>query len=109
MTKRFEVEVCARNQADANKLTNELETVLRTAAPDVEVSRLKNSNQTMDTGTILQIVFGSSATTAIGHGIAAWLAKRPTGSIIIRKNGDIVGRGLKSSDILRVAEIFASK
>lgn len=92
--------------ADSQSLTSDLMASLKLATPDISVDRIKPSDETMDLGTIVSIVFASGAATAIGKGIADWLRRQPSAKITIYENDRLVAENITSEDAVRLATIF---
>lgn len=110
MTEEIEVEIVGRTPADEGQFAAALELALRTTVPGAHAERRKRSNETLDLGAVVGIVFGSAAAAAVGRGISTWLAKRQGAEINLKdKTGNVIAKGLTSSDAVRIAEIFSSR
>jgi hypothetical protein len=108
MREQFELEVNGTDLAQSQVLAAELASTLRLTTPGVQVERVKTSDDTMDIGTVVGVIIASNAVAALARGLAAWLAKRQSAEIRVRKDGTLMAKGLTSADALRLAQILAS-
>jgi hypothetical protein len=68
----------SRSSAEANRAASELRKMLLDNVDDrIAASIEKTDDDTQDTGSVLVLLFGTSAAIAIAEGIRAYLAKRP--------------------------------
>lgn len=97
--------------AAGNRFASSLANALRDTDPDVVVSRERERPDTQDFGTSLAVVLGSAAVSAVGKGIAAWLARNSGAQIEICRNGKVVLRAshLDSKDVPRIAEALSRR
>jgi hypothetical protein len=106
----FELTVSAGTTAQSNVYVQELATKIRKATPSVSVSRHKIDGSTMDLGATLAVILSSGAALAVAKGIADWLRKRQTASVIITKSGhEIVkvdAKNISDFTVERLAELF---
>lgn len=61
--------------AEANKLTDSLNRMIRETDRNVSVERRRTNPEAQDGGAMLAIILGSAAISAVAKGIAAWLAQ----------------------------------
>jgi hypothetical protein len=91
-----------------NRLASSLADDLRDLDPTLIVERQKHNPQTQDFGATLAIIVGSAAASAIGKGIATWLARNSGARLTIRtKDGEVLGQNLDSRDAARIAAAFS--
>jgi len=89
--------------AEAGQLATELQAYLRYNI-DLETEINKEERNTQDMGTVLTIILGSKAIVEISKGLSAWLLKKQSRKITIRKNGDIIGKNLSSKEIKEILD-----
>jgi hypothetical protein len=108
--REFEIDVEGSTDSESEIYTIELEGVILNASRDVEVSRIKRDQSTMDLGATIGVVIMSAAATTLAHGIADWLRKRPGAKIRI-KDGlqEIEMGGMSGKDTARILEILTGK
>jgi hypothetical protein len=63
------------NLAQANRLAETLRTAILNAAPDANVQRRKESQESMDFGATLGITLAGPAVVAVAKGMKAWLER----------------------------------
>lgn len=99
------------SQARANQYASELrENLLDLYLQDVSVDVVRESQNTMDLGGILEIVLAAPAVVALARGIQAWLSKRPTASIrIVRPDGTVIAIAAEDSrNLAKIVEALSA-
>lgn len=108
--REFEISVKGSTDDESEIFARELEAVLLSSSPEVNVVRIKTNQLTMDLGATIGIVFASAAATALANGVADWLRMRNNAHLRIRdKLNDIEVGGLSGKDIARVLKILTGK
>lgn len=87
--------------AEANKLAIELRDYLYNTT-DIDTKIEKEYCNTQDMGTVLSVVLSSASIVALAKGLSAWLVKKQSRKLTIKKNGDIIGENLGSDDIEKI-------
>jgi hypothetical protein len=86
----------------ANQYTSSLRDAVEREV-DCKTEVLRSQKDSMDFGSILVLMLGTSAVSILAKGIADWLALKPEASITIKdQTGSIVAKGVKSSDVVRI-------
>jgi hypothetical protein len=109
MDTALRIKIDAGSAAEANRLTSELEQVLRTATTDVSVTRRKEQGETQDAGTVLIAVLAAPAMVAfakgpaleLARGIADWLRKR-NANLTIGPDGGVAVENVRADDVERI-------
>ncbi len=106
----FKFTVDCESSGEAGAGAQALADKLREAEGVTDVDRLKADPTTMDLGSIVQIVAGSSATLAIAQGVAAWLRARRGVKLRIErdgKSGSIKAEveGIDTESAMRIVEM----
>lgn len=104
----FELHFEDLSAADAAAAADDLRNALLDASPDVKVDVHKADPTTMDFGATLILVLGTPAILAIAKGIAAALGRERAGTLVIKRDGNIVFKG-NSSDAAKIAESLGRK
>lgn len=105
----FEIAVEATNQGEAGTRAQSLADKLREAEGVLEIERTKADPNSLDLGSIVQVIATSGATLAIAHGIAAWLRARRGVRLQItrdRRSGSIkaTAQGIDPETATRIVE-----
>jgi hypothetical protein len=108
MTIEKTIKISGPDLADSQLLTADLMSSIKLMTPDISVERGKGGAETMDLGTILTVVLGSAAVTAVAKGIADWLRRQPKAKITIYSNGKLEAENISSADAVKLTEIFKS-
>ncbi|MFB7467686.1 hypothetical protein ACFCZ1_30045 [Streptomyces sp. NPDC056224] len=101
--------------AEENDGAAELLDLLAEVVPGLNVRRIKADQLTQDLGTVLAIVLGSSSVTVLAGGLASWLRRRNTVSMVLKKrdrNGatvDVTVRGRPDERIETIVTEFLKK
>ena len=77
--------VIGDDAASANEMANDLAEAIRQDAPGTSVMRIRSDPLSQDFGTLLAIVLGSTAASALARGIAYWVARRQDASLQLRR------------------------
>jgi hypothetical protein len=88
--------------AEAAVVAERLRDELLDVSPDVKIDVHKPDTTTMDFGATLVMVLGTPAILAIAKGISVFLARERAGTLVIKRNGDVVFKG-NSSDAAKIA------
>jgi hypothetical protein len=89
--------------AEANVSASSLRDHLMMVDPDVEITQRRDSQDTMDLGTTLALVFGAPAVVVLAKGVADWLRRyRGAKVTILRADGSIVLENV-TADVSRTA------
>lgn len=70
-------------RSEAGILADELRDYLLDADPTISVDVVRLDAETQDLGATLIVLFGTPAVVAISRGIAAWLARRSTSTVVM--------------------------
>ena len=101
MEESFTITFDHTSVGEATQLSNELQQYLLETV-DLPSSIEKERDDTQDAGAILTILLSSTSIVSIAKGLSAWLLKKQSRKITIKKNGDIIGEGLSSGDIVNI-------
>jgi len=74
--KKFTIHFPQASAAQANRFAAELREALLDTSPEIQATQVREHPDTMDWGTVLQVVAGSSVLTAIIKTLESWLIKR---------------------------------
>ena len=105
----FSIRFQGTSSAEANRWASELKQNLLDAHSEVRVSQTKARTDTMDLGSILEVVLGSVAVREVAKGMFVWLQKRHNANIEITKKGAIKATGLRGKDVLAIAEMILNQ
>lgn len=95
------------SDAEANIYAEELRNVLLDASSDIEVERRRSDPFTQDFGATLVLVLGTPAIVTITKALGDWLTRCSSAEITIKTdNGEIIGKNIKSKDIIRITELL---
>jgi hypothetical protein len=97
------IQVLGETAANANKLASELEIALCGSAKKVE--RKKEKADTQDLGSIVGVILDSGAAIAVAKGIAAFLMKRSSATVVV-DGSKFTATGLTGAEVVRLAEIL---
>ncbi|WP_327257473.1 effector-associated constant component EACC1 [Streptomyces sp. NBC_01244] len=101
--------------AEENDWAAELVELLAERTPALNVRRIKADPLTQDLGAVLAIVLGSSSVTVLAGGLAAWLRRRNTVSMVLKKRDrhgatvDVTVRGRPDERIEKIVTEFLKK
>ena len=84
---RITLEVIDEDQATAAHSARAVEDMLRSVDGVLEMERKKSDPDSMDLGSIVDVVFTSGATLAVAQGIAAWLRARRNAKVVFEQTG----------------------
>jgi hypothetical protein len=92
--------------ASASRAAGALADRLREIEGVESAERSRARDDTMDLGTIITVVAGTAAATAIAQGIAAWLKARRDATIEIETAaGKVRATGLDQDTVLKLAQL----
>ena len=108
---RFGITVQAADQAEAGRGAQALADALREAEGVLEVGRRKADPDTMDLGTILEVVATAGTILSLAHDLLAWLRRRPGVTLTIsrdEKAGSLkaVVEGIDAKTATRIVELI---
>ena len=104
----FELHFEDLGPASASSAAASLRNALLDASPDVKVDLHKADPATMDFGATLILVLGTPAILAIAKGVSAFLARERAGTLVIKRNVEVVFKG-SSSDAAKIAASLGHK
>ncbi len=91
-----------------NQYATDLRAALLRIDPTVQVQRQRDRGEAQDFGSTLVLVLGTSAISALAHGIAAWLQRNAGARISVKKaDGTLVATGLDSKDVASVVQALS--
>jgi hypothetical protein len=93
---------------EAEIWTGELTGFIIGADPAIRVQREKTNPDSQDLGSVLTIVFSSTAGAAVAHGVSVWLSRRQSAKISIKKD-KVTAENLTSSDAVRIMQIISNQ
>lgn len=103
MADEIRIQFIDEDPGTAGSLAQSLRAEILDQAPLTNVTRIAQDPRSMDPGTILAIIMGSSATTAIAHGIASWLAQHAGVKLrILTSSGMLLADNVTSKDAPRL-------
>jgi hypothetical protein len=110
-SQEYSLMVTAEDQAAAGRGAQALADNLREVEGVLEVERRKGNKDTMDLGSIVDVIANSGATLALAAGIAAWLRSRKQASITIERKSKVGSikaavTGIDADVARRIAEII---
>jgi hypothetical protein len=76
--------------------------------PGLKADIRKDDPTTQDFGATLVLVLGAPAVVALAKGLANYLSRRPNGTLIVKKDGDVIFRG-DSKDAATIAKALGRK
>jgi len=76
--------------------------------PGLKADIRKDDPTTQDFGVTLVLVLGAPAVVALAKGLANYLSRRPNGTLIVKKDGDVIFRG-DSKDTATIAKALGRK
>jgi hypothetical protein len=89
--------------AQANRLSETLRSAILDAAPETNVQRRKETQETMDFGATLGIVLAGPAVVAIAKGIQAWLERHHSVELeIITSEGKVIAKNITAKNVVDV-------
>ncbi|WP_156955540.1 hypothetical protein [Polaromonas glacialis] len=111
------ISVKSTSAAEANRLTSDLESFLRSHIVGVTLKRAKVDSTSMDAGTVLIAMLAAPAVVELARGpamelakgISDWLRKRKA-TISIGADGSVAAENVQPEDVERIiTNIFKSK
>jgi len=105
----FSIKFSETSTAQANRWATDLKDALEEAHREVQASQVRTRMDTMDLGSLLGVVLGSAAVTAVAKGIQAWLMKNQSATIEFVKDGSVIATNLRGKDALTLAELILKK
>lgn len=90
------------NHAEAATLIDDLQTELRRNG--IEARRTREDETTLDFGATLVLVLGAPAVVIAARALRDWANRKNAGTIIRKRNGETVVKGLESKDVAAVAQ-----
>jgi hypothetical protein len=111
MQDQIQIRFLDKDPSEASSLAESLRAEILDAAPNAEVRRLREDPEAMDFGATLVLVLGSSAASAISHGIAIWLARNAGVNLkITTKDGEVLADHVSSKNAAEmVGAVFDRK
>lgn len=95
---------------DANILAASLTEWLASIDSSTTVRQISPSPDSMDMGTTILLILGSSSVVAIARGLGAWLARYKGSAITISTDqGKIIARNITDKTALKLAEILSAR
>jgi hypothetical protein len=94
--------------SEAGKNVAALREQLLDDCPGLTADVRKDDPTTQDFGATLVLVLGAPAIVTLAKGIANYLSRRPDGTLVIRKDGDVIFRG-NSADAAAITKALAPK
>ncbi|MFM0631249.1 hypothetical protein [Paraburkholderia xenovorans] len=88
------LKISAGNAAEATELTSELQQRLTQEVENIRIDRKKESQDTLDPGTILVAVLGTQFAVELAKTLHAWLMRNNSAVVSIGSDGNIDCRGL---------------
>src|SRR4051812_33500287 len=86
--------------AQAGRYAAELHDVLKQAADDISVERIRSDPEAQDFGTILVVIFGTRTAIVLARALGRWLERRSQAKIrIITDKGIVCGKNIDSKDV----------
>jgi hypothetical protein len=76
--------------------------------PGLKADIRKDDPTTQDFGATLILLLGAPAIVALAKGLSNYLSRRPNGTLVLKKDGDVIFRG-DSGDAATIAKALASK
>lgn len=88
----------------SNRLAESLRQAVERDVDGCSARIARNAPGTMDFGSTLILVLGTSAVTVLAKGVADWLAARPEATLTItdHKRGKLVATGVRAKDIVQI-------
>ncbi len=106
----FRIVLSGENVARANMLAADLKHFLEDTSPEVNAEQIRANPEDQDFGTILGIVLGSAAITAVAKGIRDWLARNQDAEIEFRTKDHIfIAKNLRGKDAVQLAKILTDR
>jgi len=94
---------------DRSRYAADLKEFLADLDPALQLERRRERPDAQDFGSTLVLVLGTTAVTALAHGVASWLRRNSGAKITVRKStGELVAEGLDSRDAARIVEALSS-
>jgi len=90
--------------SEAGRAAKQLREDLLEIDTDIEVHIDKEDKTNMDFGSILVLALGTQAVVEISKGIANYLKRERATIDIISKDGQIIAKGIKGEDAVKIAE-----
>jgi hypothetical protein len=103
------LQVESENRAETNLLAEFLQRQLQYAVEKVQITREKDNPNSLDTGTILIVVFGTHFAVELARTLYAWLMRNPSARVIIGSGGAVSAAGVSPGDVLKVVERALTK
>ncbi|BCL81096.1 hypothetical protein ccbrp13_35610 [Ktedonobacteria bacterium brp13] len=95
--------------ADMNVWAGELKEMLLNAAKDIEVGQRRDNPYSMDLGSTLVLLLGTSSITAAVTALGNWLALHNQAGITIKTSqGEMVAEKITRKDVMKLAAMFLS-
>lgn len=96
--------------AEASAMARELREVLLDADPSVSINFLREDGTAQDLGSILAVILGAKAVTAVAKGIGAYLRLRRSASLRIKcKGGEVVASNLTAERAVELAKLISER
>jgi hypothetical protein len=102
----FEISFDNADDREANQFARELAAAIRKEAKGATVGQRKKTETSQDMGTIVSVVVGSAALTAVATGIQNWLSQRTKARLSITKSGVVTAENVDSGDVVKIIELL---
>ena len=103
----FSIKIIGVSLSRADNLAGDLKEFLQDTHREIQIERVREHRDNQELGSVLAIILGSAAVTAVAKGIQAWLARNQNVSIEIHKKGRLVkASGMKGRDALAFTEMI---
>jgi hypothetical protein len=93
--------------AEANRYAEDLRGALQNVLPNAQIQQRRDNPHTMDLGTTLVLVLGTSSLKALAIGIGNWLQRHQTASVTIEISGKkVIAQNITAKDVVKLTELL---
>ena len=100
-TYKIQIVVDGGSEATSGRYASELMSTIQSVDASVKAERKRSDPNTMDVGTIIQVVIASQAVALLAAGVADWLRLRSTAKITITKDG-LVAENVTADQVVKI-------
>jgi hypothetical protein len=109
MTDTVTIRFANTNVAKAGQYAETLKTSILDAAPEADVKREKDSQETQDFGATLAIVLAGPAVVAIAKGMQVWLERyRGVELEVTTPDGKVIAKNITAANVVQVIQAAKS-
>ena len=106
----FRIIISGQSVARANILASDLKRCLEETSPEVSTEQIRDDPEAQDFGTIVSVILGSAAITAVAKGIRDWLARNQDAEIELRtKDHVFIAKHIRGKDVIELTKILTDQ